>query len=297
MKNLSSPEALPFLPLVIIGAGRSGTNALRDSLVKLDGFATWPCDEINPVWRHGNIGHPDDAIPASAATAVVRHFIRKSFVRIWRRTGCPRIVVEKTCANCLRVPFVDAVLPEARFIHIVRDGFDVMASARKRWSGELDVAGLAYYLAKARCAPIADLPIYALRAVRNHLAIRLGRRAHFDVWGPIFQGMADLRDVPLDQRIALQWSACVTSANAALQAMAPDRVFDLRYEDFVAEPVAQLERIMHWLGRAPSRSDLVAAAGTIQPTSVGKGRHAASAIDRDTLAVLEEPMKLLGYRI
>ena len=38
-------------------------------------------------------------------------------------------MVEKTCANTLRLPFVDKVLPEARYLHIVRDGVDVVASA------------------------------------------------------------------------------------------------------------------------------------------------------------------------
>lgn len=40
---------LPFTPVVIIGAGRSGTNALRDALTALPEFETWPCDEINPI--------------------------------------------------------------------------------------------------------------------------------------------------------------------------------------------------------------------------------------------------------
>ena len=40
--------------VVIIGAPRSGTNMLRDVLTSLPGFATWPCDEINLIWRHGN---------------------------------------------------------------------------------------------------------------------------------------------------------------------------------------------------------------------------------------------------
>ena len=106
-----------FTPVIIIGAGRSGTNMLRDALTALDGFETWPCDEINPVWRHGNINWPTDAIPPERA-ANPRAYIRRAFQRIWRETGKPCFVVEKTCANSLRVPFVDAVVPEAEYIHI-----------------------------------------------------------------------------------------------------------------------------------------------------------------------------------
>lgn len=290
----SEPVPLPFIPLVIIGAGRSGTNALRDALVKLDGMATWPCDEINPIWRHGNIDHPDDALPISAATAPVRMFIRKAFLRIWRNTGCPSVVVEKTCANSLRVPFVAAVLPEARFIHIVRDGVDVLSSARKRWRGELELPGLHYYLAKARYAPVTDLPRYAIRAIRNRLAIRLGRRRHFDLWGPVFPGMEKMQEAPLDLRIAKQWVACVTAADAALSHLPADRVLTLRYEDFTADPVAQLDRIAQWLGHQLSRSQLNAAAASVRQNSVGKGR--SGTLDPETSAVLADRMRLLGYQ-
>ena len=66
-----SDQTLPFTPLIIIGAGRSGTNILRDTLTSLSGFETWPCDEINPIWRHGNLFWPDDEIPVERADAGV----------------------------------------------------------------------------------------------------------------------------------------------------------------------------------------------------------------------------------
>ena len=199
----SDPQSpLPFTPLVIIGAGRSGTNALRDALTRLPRFATWPCDEINPIWRHGNLDFPNDEIPAERASPAVRKSIRRAFQRIWRQQGRPEFVVEKTCANALRVPFVDAVLPEARYIHIVRNGFDIVASAQKRWRGELEIPGLPYYLAKARYAPLTDLPHYAVSAVRNRLAIKLGRQEHFDSWGPRFAGLEALAETPLDEIVA-----------------------------------------------------------------------------------------------
>ena len=46
--------------VIIIGAPRSGTNMLRDALTALPDCGTWPCDEINYVWRHGNVGFPSD---------------------------------------------------------------------------------------------------------------------------------------------------------------------------------------------------------------------------------------------
>src|SRR6185503_1405135 len=113
----------PLDALIIIGAPRSGTNMLRDLTCTLPGCGTWPCDEINFIWRHGNVGYPSDAIPPRLATARVRSFIRSRFAKIARQRGLTT-VVEKTCANSLRVPFVDSVVPEARYIFLVRNGVD-----------------------------------------------------------------------------------------------------------------------------------------------------------------------------
>ncbi|MBZ0129625.1 MAG: sulfotransferase [Rhodobacteraceae bacterium] len=288
-------DGLDFTPLVIIGAGRSGTNALRDALTRLPGFATWPCDEINPIWRHGNLDHPDDEIPAHKATPAVRHFIRDRFRRIWRQQGRPDFVVEKTCANALRVPFVDAVLPEARFIHIVRNGFDVVASARRRWRGELEMPGLPYYLAKARYAPVSDLPGYAIAAIRNRLAIRAGRRTHFDSWGPRFAGIETLADLPLDEIVAQQWSACVTASDIAFEQIAPARVVQLHYEDFTADPAGSLDRILQWLGQTRPGSDVAAAAASVRRSSVGKGTAEAEALSDNVHRILRRPMQKHGY--
>lgn len=288
-------EAFPFTPVVIIGAGRSGTNALRGALTQLPGFATWPCDEINPIWRHGNLDWPDDEIPRERATPAVRQSIRMAFLRIWRQQGRPDFVVEKTCANALRVPFVDAVLPEARYIHIVRNGFDIVASARKRWRGELEVPGLPYYLAKARYAPLSDLPRYVVSALKNRVAIKLGRQEHFDSWGPRFAGIDALSGAPLDEIVARQWAACVSASDSAFADMAPGRVFQVRYEDFTADPQSILTKITRWLKTPRDEDTLRAAISSIRTSSVGKGQAAAEALPDTIKSVLKPPMRAHGY--
>ena len=114
-------------PIVIIGAARSGTNMLRDVLTNIHGIGTWPCDEINYVWRDGNARYPTDELLPRHATARVKHFIRKKFKQMAQGLNC-RILIEKTCANSLRVPFVNEIFPHARFIFLIRDGRDVVAS-------------------------------------------------------------------------------------------------------------------------------------------------------------------------
>lgn len=136
--------------VVIVGAPRSGTNMLRDMLIKLPGVGTWPCDEINYIWRHGNVAYHSDEFTVEMATPKVKSYIRGHFDRLVNSRGLDT-VIEKTCANSLRIGFVDKVLPEAKYIFIVRDGMDVVGSALQRWTASLD---LPYIMRKARYVPL-----------------------------------------------------------------------------------------------------------------------------------------------
>ena len=201
-----------FQPVVIIGAGRSGTNLLRDLLCQARGISTWPCDEINYIWRHGNVRYPTDELPAAAARPEVRAYIRQQFFRMARKTGS-EILVEKTCANSLRVDFVDAVVPEAKYVFIVRNGVDVVASALKRWHARLDFP---YLARKARFVPKSDLPYYASRHLANRLYRVLSRENRLAYWGPKFSGFDScLANSPLDEVCASQWQTCVRRADAS----------------------------------------------------------------------------------
>ena len=140
MKSSKSQLANP--PVIIIGAGRSGTNMLRDLLAQLPQFSTWPCDEINYIWRHGNRGFATDEFTREMADDKTAHYIRKQFQKFAAKHPGTS-VVEKTCANSLRCGFIHQIFPEARFIHIMRDGRDVAASAALRWNAKLDIGYIA----------------------------------------------------------------------------------------------------------------------------------------------------------
>jgi hypothetical protein len=114
----------PMNIALIIGCARSGTSILGELV------ASHPevkyIFEAHDVWESAGLGVCDShRLTAEHATPRVRKHIREWFRK---RQGPATVLVEKTPRNVLRVPFIRAVFPEAKIIHIVRDGRDVSCS-------------------------------------------------------------------------------------------------------------------------------------------------------------------------
>ncbi len=262
-----------YMPLIIIGAPRSGTNILRDVLTLLPGLSTWPCDEINYIWRHGNIRYPSDEFTPEMARPEVIKYIRKSFEWVASKYKS-QIVVEKTCANSLRLSFVERVVPEARYIFIRRNGLDVIGSAKKRWKADLDIP---YLARKARFVPILDLPYYAGRYVANRLHRLLSTDKRLALWGPKLDGMEKiLNKYSLDEICALQWKRCLDKAAEDLNKIPKDRWIEIGYEDFVTHPEKQLQKLLGSLNIDYDDQCLQAAISKVSPGYIGRGRSTLS---------------------
>ena len=280
--------------IIIIGAPRSGTNMLRDVLTALPGFATWPCDEINLTWRHGNRSHASDELGREKATPAVRRFLEREFDKLRRRTAAAS-VVEKTCANSLRVEFVSEVMPEARYILITRDGLDTAASAMARWNAPLD---LRYTASKLRFTPPTDVPHYGTRFLGNQLRKRRVNGQDAGTagwWGPKPRDWRELsRSRPLDEVCLIQWQRCVEGARRGLATIPDNQVFEVTYEAFVREPESGLRDLLDFLGNS-ARFDK-AAVGSVSPSSIGKGRASLSDESRGRLMALgASTLESLGY--
>ena len=280
-------------PIIIIGAARSGTNILRDVITRLPGLGTWPCDEINLIWRHGHRAFPTDEFTPEMASPEVCSFIRNEFKRIKSRYNLER-VVEKTCANSLRVEYVHRIFPEAKYLFIVRDGRDVTASAKRRWQAPIDWS---YTLKKAQFVPVPDIPFYAIRFLNNRIFQKRSPERRLGIWGPIFDGMKDMMESnSLVEVCANQWVRCVQSSMKAFQQCPEEKVHYLKYEDFVARPFDALKQIACFLDLQVAEEELKTITSQVFDHSVGKWKHD---LDRDeilkVMPVLERMLKRLNY--
>lgn len=256
-------------PVILIGAPRSGTKVLRDTIASFPDHTTWPCDEIPAIWKHGNLDSPHDEIGTEDARPEVKEFIRSEFRKRALHDDA-EVVVEKTCANALRVLFVDAVLPDARFVHIVRDGRDAVPSAMKRWTGDTTFS---YTLRKARFVPVTDVPHYALSFARNRIHRLFSDDDRVQVWGPRFDGIEDVScEGSLLKTCAMQWAKCVEEATSDLRGLDEDRVETIYYEDFVNSTEKTIENLSSFLDVELAQDEIRKLAAPVHGGSVGKGR-------------------------
>ena len=234
-----------WTPIIIIGAARSGTKLIRGLIAAHPAVCAVPYD-VPFVWRYGNEFLPHDAIPPERATPRVRRYIRKQLGRMARIQRHPdaRFVVEKTVGNTLRVPFVADVLPDARFVHVVRDGRAVTESAMRMWQ---EPPQAKYLLEKLRYFPFSNVR-YAFWYAWNIAKGRLRGSKGVHLWGPRYPGIEeDVHRLSLVEVCATQWRMSVEYARRDLAGIAPDRKIEVRYETLLDDP-SVTDRLAEALG-------------------------------------------------
>ena len=238
----------------VVGSPRSGTTFLAGAIGSVPGFVD--LGEVAPV--KASVPELAALEPRQAAQRLRR------ILAVSRRVGLVGSVraVEQTPELAHLVDVLPLAYPEARIVHIVRDGRDVVCSLLdKPWlrpsQTDADDAGIAY-------------GAYARFWVEPE------RRREFEE-------ASDAR------RAAWAWRRYVTAARSA-----GTHAHELRYEDVAAHPEEVAERLAAYLD-APVEP-LAAALGRAHASSVGRYRRD---LDDEQLADVEaeagDLLRELGY--
>ena len=279
--------------VIILGAARSGTKYLRDILALSPNAAKVPYD-ISYIWRYGSEHHPDDLLPRDMLTERKVRFIQKQVHRLARVDPLSDMVVlEKTVGNTLRPGFVDGVFPDARFIHLVRDGRAVTESAMRQWQEPLDRGRL---LDKLKGVPLQNLGYVAwfgFNVVKGRFSGRGGGR----VWGPRYRGIdADVAaGRPLVEICAKQWRASAEGALAGLCDIPAERQMTVRYDDFVSG-TGPLRELAQFCGLSDIDALCAEHAKRVDPGADDKWKQRLSAEEQSQMFEVIGPMlDALGY--
>ena len=138
LKQLYSEWSLPEIkqPLFIIGCGRSGTTILGTAMsyhpqityLNEPRNLWYSCYPMTDIWTE-NAKEKKGKLVMTRVDADPKRSrkLRQKFYAITQKSGKP-ILVEKLPINTFRLDFISQIFPDARFIHIVRNGLEVARS-------------------------------------------------------------------------------------------------------------------------------------------------------------------------
>jgi hypothetical protein len=276
-------------PIIIIGTHRSGTTFLGKVFRAHPDVAYW--EEPRHVWAWKHNFRSSDALAAKdAKPGIVRH-IHRAFRERMESEGKSRFC-EKTPSNCLRLDFIEAVFPDAIYVHIYRDGRAVVRSTGKVLGRGPDTHWMSKRLLGT---PVWEWPAYAPRAARTIGRKLLGKQMTF--WGPRPPGWRSwLKEHPGHVVRGLQWVKTIEPVLEFRDRVEPSRWAEMRYEDFMADPIAHFERLREHAGLAPAEEPLEYLRERVDPTRQSKWRRDLSdEVLADLRPHLEPTLERLGY--
>ncbi len=241
-----SDDQLLARPIVILGAPRSGTTILSQ-LLKLHP-AVYLANEPRILWKYGNDSR-SDALRAVHATPAIRSHIRREFASQMRTAERIRLV-EKTPSNSLRVEFVDVVLDDCVFVHVMRSGVESVLSIREYWRNFSTGLVRNQLWVRLKEMKPSQMPHYAREFARRISGKFVPGVAGPSVWGPRPPGIVEMaRDLDLLEVCAWQWRTCVESACRAGRELPPHRYTECRLDELDSEG---LRKILQFCQLAPS---------------------------------------------
>jgi LPS sulfotransferase NodH len=228
------PSGPPVLerPVVILSAPRAGSTLLFETLAQAAGVYTIGGEshqliESIAALRPGRgVARSNRLTRRDATSAIVAELRQRFASRIHDRDGqAPKSgakvrLLEKTPKNALRVPFLLEVFPDAQFIFLQREPRANLSSMMQAWRAK----GWVTY---------RQLPGWP------------------GPWSLLLPpGYERLQGRPLEEIVAFQWRIANETILDDLADLPPERWTTVRYEALVADPRAEVGRILEFAGLA-----------------------------------------------
>jgi hypothetical protein len=257
-------------PIFIVAAPRSGSTLLFETLAvtpqlhTFGGEAHWlveGSEELRPGApgidsNRLDAGHAAGSVAQRVVDRVLRNLQDSQGQPVTAADGAIRLL-EKTPKNALRIPFFDAVFPDARFIFLWRDPRENLASIMEAWRS-------------GQWTTYAELP---------------GWEGPWSLLLP--PGWQALRGRPLEEIAAFQWESANRIVLDDLGALAPERWTSLSYAELVSRPQETLKRLCSFAGiefdaslAGRTSAALPLSRYTQTPPAADKWRAHAHAIER-----------------
>jgi hypothetical protein len=301
-----SPSALDeHGPFFILGCPRSGTTFLSEcigSVAEIEEFA----GVLAPPRLMHLIGHQaSEGKDVRELLLVMRDVLWQSF---WRRRfftneRLARVLVRQKGVGsllqkrgvegsyfCYKEPFLCFAMPQvadhfpnAKFVHIVRDGRDNADSMERAYPDALSDRVLTDEL-------LANNKNTEIGVTRVH-------QGYFLPWWVPTEKQGDFIKMSRYGRCVFMWQEMVSRAMDCGARLGSARYLQIRYESVVSDPLTNARNILQFLGFSLSRRAARKFA-TAHTASVGIGRKRSNRREVDEAAAIGgELLKQLGYQV
>jgi hypothetical protein len=270
LRNRPSPRALDARlrrPIFIIGAPRSGTTFLGNSLGRLPQISYHFEPRLTKAAARCVY---DGSWSARRGGAVFR--LCYGTLLLAALDGGHRFA-EKNPENSFLVPFLAAEFPDAQFVHIVRDGRDAAVShAEQPW-------------------------LSAAAAGSGHRGRAGQLHGPYARWWVEPERREAFSRVPDVVRSAWCWRRFTEAALEGVAGLAAGRAAEIRYEAMVSDPQGTADALAGFLGLTPAgRAGLRASLARARPGSVGRWRAALRGRElADVMTEIGPLLARLGY--
>jgi hypothetical protein len=210
-----------------------------------------------------------------AAPAVAHH--RAFFAWLAARSG-RRLWIERSGSSIDYLGALAEAFPEARFLHIHRDGPEAALSMREHHAYRLPIS------------VIYDVPVEG--------GLRVSELGPLDLRAEPRSDDAVSRILaarPPAEYFGRYWSDQLARGYAAVPALGSERFRELRFEDLVARPREALDSVRDFFALGPDRDGWIARAAALVRAAPPSRVEKLAPAERDALALACEPgLRLVG---
>lgn len=244
-------------PIFIIGSPRSGTTFLGDCLAQIPELSYhFEPVLIKAASRYVYTGEWNFNKASS--------FYRQVYAWLMRVRGDGDLrLAEKTPRNSFIIPFLAQTFPDAKFIHIIRDGRDVTVSlAQKPWyNNEFN-------------GSIMREPGGYLCGSTPRFWVESERSSEFETTSNIHRGI-------------WLWRRYIEAAEKGIAQLSPARKYEIKYESLVTNPQEEVTGILDFLGIQEGSSRSIFKQKLITQASVDSIGKWRSVLDKHDLEKIE----------
>lgn len=230
--NSQNRNRTPVLgePIIILAAPRSGSTLLFETLAQspdlytVGGESHGLIESIESLTPQAN-GYESNRLTESHVTPTVANQIKINFINELRdrngkaiKANLPPIrMLEKTPKNALRIPFLSAIFPRAKFIYLYRNPRENISSIIDAWKS-------------GRFVTYKKLP---------------ERKSSWSLL--LIPGWRNLPEEDVAFTAASQWKKAHETMLEDVAQMSSKKVLGIRYEDFLENPQVYIEKICEFV--------------------------------------------------